>query len=304
MSNSFKQFLYGTAIFSLALTAQVEAQTVRTDSSAKLIASLNRKTETFYTIQEPNIVFPDILKGNEEQSIDYIQSFSNRRRDYLIRMFNKGKQFLPKAANILKKYDVPQEFKILLVLESAFNADALSKAGAVGYWQIMDEVAKEYGLKYVDQKEIRSGNEPMVKETVKIVTKRHRHITKVVSKPKDERKNFIKSTTVAARYLKDRKRNLNNNYLLMVASYNCGVGNVWDAMEKSGKANPTFWDIKKYLPQETQSYVMNFITLNVIFNNYNKFTSNTLTYTPVKIPVKDNFEQNMSDAMSETSGSF
>ncbi len=40
-----------------------------------------------------------------------------------------------------------------------------------------------------------------------------------------------------------------------------------------------FWDIKKYLPAETKSYVMNFIALNVIFNNYDKFIKNELIFT-------------------------
>ena len=45
-------------------------------------------------------------------------------------------------------------------------------------------------------------------------------------KQSDDRTNFMKSTLVAARYLKDRCRNLNNDWLLIAASYNCGVGNV------------------------------------------------------------------------------
>ena len=168
----------------------------------------------------------------------------------------------------------------MLALESAFNANAVSSAGAVGYWQIMDEVAKEYGLKYVawekEDKKKKDAKTPVVKAPL--------------AKPaviKDDRKNFNKSTYAAARYLKDRSRNLDNNLLLMVASYNCGVGNVWEAMKKTGKANPDFWDIKKYLPAETQSYVMNFMALNVVFHNYEKFTNNTLLFTPTKVKIEN-----------------
>ena len=114
---------------------------------------------------------------------------------------------------------------------------------------------------------------------------------------KDDRKNFNKSTYAAARYLKDRSRNLNNDLLLMVASYNCGIGNVWEAMKKCGKTDPDFWDVKSYLPGETQYYVMNFITLNVIFNNYEKFTNNNLMFTPTKVKV-DDFEGNKSEEFS------
>ena len=104
------------------------------------------------------------------------------------------------------------------------------------------------------------------------------------------RKNFVRSTNAAARYLKDRSRNLNNDWLLIAASYNCGVGNVWNAMEKTRKTNPTFWDIKNYLPAETRAYVMNFIALNVLFNNYEKFSRNELCFKTITCK-----EENTSD---------
>lgn len=122
--------------------------------------------------------------------------------------------------------------------------------------------------------------------------------TKKNKKPvvKDDRKNFIKSTYAAARYLKDRTRNLDNDPLLVVASYNCGVGNVWEAMKKTGLSNPDFWDVKNYLPAETRSYVMNFIALNVIFHNYEKFVNNTLNFKDIKIKTA-NTEANAATAM-------
>ncbi len=241
-----------------------------------LLAAVTAKENTGYIMLEPNVVFPQVLTGNEEKSLSYIEKFSLNRRAYLIRTYNRSKKYFSKAGNILKKYSLPQELKVLLALESAFNANAVSSAGAVGYWQIMDEVAKEYGLKYVAQ-----AKETEKKKDVKAVV-----LKKTAAKPvvvKDDRKNFNKSTYAAARYLKDRSRNLDNNLLLMVASYNCGVGNVWNAMKKTGKTNPDFWDVKAYLPSETQSYVMNFIALNVVFHNYEKFTNNILLFTPTKI---------------------
>jgi membrane-bound lytic murein transglycosylase D len=234
---------------------------------------------------EANIIFPDLLSGNEEESLDYIEKFSTNRRAYLIRTYNRGKNYFPKAVSILNKHHLPEEFKILLALESAFNANAVSKAGAVGYWQIMDEVAKEYGLKYAPHLSA-AEKKKKEKELKKSIAKKENKKTKKLI-IKDDRKDFVKSTHAAARYLKDRSRNLNNDPLLVVASYNCGVGNVWEAMEKTGKNNPTFWDVKKYLPAETRSYVMNFITLNVIFKNYEKFASNTLTFKPVKVKTDD-----------------
>jgi len=241
----------------------------------RLLASAGKKAESVVILQEANVEFPAILTGNEEQSIDYIEKFSTARKGYLVRTYNRSKKLFPQAAAILKKYNVPQEFKVLLALESGFNPNATSSAGAVGYWQIMDAVAREYGLKIAAPKKADK------KRTAK-ADKKHRKVLLV-----DERKNFVRSTHAAARYLKDRSRNLNNDWLLIAASYNCGVGNVWNAMEKTGKTNPTFWDIKNYLPAETRAYVMNFIALNVVFNNYEKFSKNTLCFKPVTCKADD-----------------
>jgi len=81
-------------------------------------------------------------------------------------------------------------------------------------------------------------------------------------KKKDERTNFAKSTLAAARYLKDRAMNLNENLLLMVASYNCGIGRVLNSIKKCGNPDAGFWDIKKYLPAETRNCHFN-ITLRL-----------------------------------------
>ena len=248
---------------------------------------------------ETNIIFPDLLSGNEEESLDYIEKFSSNRRAYLIRTYNKGKKYFPKAITILNTHHLPEEYKVLLALESAFNANAVSKAGAVGYWQIMDEVAKEYGLKYAPQLSAAEKKKKERELKKAIAKKETKKIKKLIVK--DDRKDFVKSTHAAARYLKDRNRNLNNDPLLVVASYNCGVGNVWEAMEKTGKVNPTFWDVKKYLPAETRSYVMNFITLNVIFKNYEKFASNTLSFKPAKVKADDADEDVVDNATTSLS---
>ncbi len=236
-----------------------------------IMASVNKKPEALVVLKEANVAFPAILTGNEFQSVDYVEKFFSARKNYLVRTYQRSKKLFPKVVKIFKKYNVPEEFKVLLALESGFNGNAVSSAGAVGYWQIMDEVAREYGLKIAPGKNIK------IKKADKVSDKK-KYAKEICT---DDRKNFNKSTHAAARYIKDRSRNLNNDWLLIAASYNCGVGNVWNAMEKSGKRNPTFWDIKNFLPLETRTYVMNFIALNVLFNNYEKFSKNTLCFKPI-----------------------
>lgn len=234
-------------------------------------------------IRAANIVYPQILEGCQDQFKNYVEKFSVSRRAYLQRTYTRSRQFFPKATSILKKYNVPTEFAVLLALESAFNGNAVSSAGAVGYWQIMDDVAKEYGLKIVEKQ----NKAALVANTKKGKLAKGKSISAKTKLPTDDRKNFLKSTHTAARYLKDRMRNLNNDWLLVAASYNWGVGNVWNAMERSGTKNPTFWDIKQQLPAETKSYVMNFIALNVIFKNYENFHSNKLCFNDVLQTAED-----------------
>lgn len=264
--------------FSLTVGLLARGNSYPDTTGKRLLAAAGKNETAGYITLAANVEFPSVLEGNESHTLSYVEKFAESRRAYLIRTYNRSKKYFPKVSAILKKHNLPQELCVLLALESAFNAHAVSKAGAVGYWQIMDEVAKEYGLKYVPAQTAADK-----KKTLKTAAKKDKKATPV----KDDRTNFYKSTYAAARYLKDRSRNLNNNLLLMVASYNCGVGNVWDAMKKSGKADPDFWDIKAWLPAETQAYVMNFITLNVIFHNYDKFASNNLLFTPEKVNLAD-----------------
>lgn len=260
-------------------TGTAGAVSTLTDSSKTARASSTAKCTE---VLEANVVFPELLQDHEEASIEYIEKFASSRRDYLIRMYNKSKKYFSKINLIFKRYNIPKEFCVLIALESAFNANAISSAGAVGYWQFMENVAKEYGLRTLPVSDLKK---PATK-TVK---------GKPV--PVDDRKNFVKSTHAAGRYLKDRSRNLNNDCLLVAASYNWGVGNVWNCLQRTGKRDADFWDIRKYLPAETRSYVMNFIAMNVIFHNYDKFLKKELRFRDEIITIVD---ESASTAMLQT----
>ena len=192
------------------------------------------------------VVYPSILEGDREKSEGYVKYYSRKERADIIHTFNKGKKYFPKAIAIFDKYDVPEELQVLPALESDFNGNAVSKAGAVGYWQFMEELAGEYGLQ--------TGGK------------------------NDERKNFSKSTVAAAKFLRDQLDYFDGDILLTVASFNCGTGRLASDIKKSGKKNPTFWDIKKYLPQETRLFVLRFIALNVVASNYDNFLKGHLNF--------------------------
>lgn len=268
----------GCATHALAHPVSFPGDTVRREPSINV-----KKEYPVVITRAANVVFPEILSGHEDQAMDYVALFSERRRDYLLRTYQRGLKFFPKVEKIFRQYDVPVEFRVLLALESGFNANAVSPAGAVGYWQIMDFVAKEYGMRITQREKKVTASKKMArgKKGKRVISKETPIVVSSKAAKKklaDDRTNFLKSTQVAARYLRDRSRNLNNDWLLIAASYNCGVGNVWNAMERCGKKNPGFWDIRKLLPAETQAYVMNFIALNVIFHNYEAFEKNELCF--------------------------
>jgi hypothetical protein len=192
------------------------------------------------------VVYPANLQDYRKQTKDYVKAFSKKERENIIRILSKGKNFFPKALAVFAKYNVPQELQMIPVLESAFNANAVSPVGAVGHWQFMATLAKEYGL--------RTGGKY------------------------DERRNFGKASVAAAKFFRDQLDYFDEDLLLSVAAYNCGQGRVRSSIRKCGKACATYWDVKKYLPSETRKFVMKFIALNVIFSNYENFLAKELNF--------------------------
>ena len=84
----------------------------------------------------------------------------------------------------------------------------------------------------------------------------------------DERRSLDKSTRAACTYLK-QMFNQYDDWLVALASYNCGPGNVRKAMRLSGSKD--FWGIYKYLPRETQNYVPKFIAMTYLMNFYDEY---------------------------------
>lgn len=139
---------------------------------------------------------------------------------------------------VLGEYHIPKELEYLAVIESALNKDARSPVGAVGYWQFMSGTARNLGL--------------------------------TVSRHRDDRKNLYKSTIAAAKYLTYLYSQL-NDWLLVVAAYNCGAGRLQQAISNAKPGDVNFWSIKKYLPQETQNHVLAFISTATIMEKLGQY---------------------------------
>lgn len=140
--------------------------------------------------------------------------------------------YFPIIEEVFDREGIPLELKYLAVVESAFRVNATSPAGAVGLWQFILSTAKERGMR--------------------------------VDSYIDERRDPYKSTVHAARYLKDLY-NIYNDWILAIAAYNSGPGTINRAI-RLANGNTNFWEIKKFLPQETRSYVPAFIAVAYVFN--------------------------------------
>ena len=165
----------------------------------------------------------------------YIDTYvEGKMREKVSYMLGAANFYIPIFEEALEAYGLPLELKYLPIIESALNPSAVSRAGAAGLWQFMTSTAKIYGL--------------------------------TVNSLVDERRDPIKSTWAAARYLKDLY-DIYKDWNLVIAAYNCGPGNVNKAIKRTeGKAD--YWEIYYNLPKETRGYVPAFIAANYIMTYY------------------------------------
>ena len=158
----------------------------------------------------------------------FIDQYSGRLRRSIAMMLGASNFYNPIFEDALEAYQLPLELKYLPIIESALNPNATSKAGAGGLWQFMPATGKRYGLE----------------------------ITSLI----DERRDPIKASYAAARMLKSLYE-IFGDWTLVIASYNCGPGNVNKAIKRANKGTD-YWAIYNYLPRETRGYVPAFIAVN------------------------------------------
>lgn len=164
----------------------------------------------------------------------FIDLYTGRLRNQVSFMLSSSNFYIPIFEEALDAYGLPIELKYLPIIESALNPSAVSRAGASGLWQFMIGTGKIYGL-----------------ESNSLV---------------DDRRDPIKATWAAARYLKELY-GIYGDWNLVIAAYNCGPGNVNKAIRRAN-GQKDYWAIYHYLPRETRGYVPSFIAANYVMNYY------------------------------------
>ena len=164
----------------------------------------------------------------------FIDRYAVRLRASVSYMLGAANFYMPIFEEALEMYNLPLELKYLPVIESALSPTATSRVGAAGLWQFMLATGKQYGLE--------------------------------VNSLVDERRDPIKSTYAAARYLRDLYK-IYDDWNLVIAAYNYGPQNINKAIHRAGGVKD-YWAIYKYLPRETLGYVPAFIAANYIMTYY------------------------------------
>ena len=162
----------------------------------------------------------------------FINMYAFRKRESVSRMMGVAQLYYPMFEEVFDRYNIPLELKHLAVIESALIPYAKSRAGATGLWQFMYPTGKMYGL----------------------------NVTSYI----DQRCDPYKATVAAAEYLKSLY-SMFGDWQMVLAAYNAGPGTISKAIRRSG-GKKTYWEIRPYLPTETQGYVPAFIAANYVMS--------------------------------------
>ncbi|MGJ7030166.1 lytic transglycosylase domain-containing protein [Niabella hirudinis] len=172
------------------------------------------------------------------KAISFVKDYVDRHADDLKELRTWARPYFDMMDDVLSQNNIPRELKYLAVIESNLRSSAVSWAGAVGPWQFMPETARGLGLS--------------------------------VSRGRDERRDYLKSTKAASKYL-NYLFNIYKDWLLVVAAYNCGPGRVNSAINKAGSND--FWDLQYYLPAESRNHVKKFIATHYIMEGQGGVTT-------------------------------
>lgn len=205
------------------INAPIMAEKIWTDISEAIEIEMG---ETKFTVVEDRDGHIPLVRT--KQVDQYINYFQTKGRKQFQIWLNRYAKYRGLILPILEEHEMPEEFIYLAMIESGLNPKAYSKANASGMWQFIYSTGKQYGLSR--------------------------------DWYKDERRDPVKATHAACKYLKDLYT-LFDNWYLTLAAYNCGEGRVL----RASKLHQTydFWQMHS-LPRETRNYIPYFLSAAII----------------------------------------
>lgn len=192
-------------------------------SDAELEARIMKVTNLF----EPK--FTSEVKG-------FLRIYLTSRPEWTQTLLGRTSIFFPIFERKIEEKGLPNDLKIVSIIESALRTEARSRVGAQGLWQFMPGTAKENDL--------------------------------IIDKNVDEREDPYRATDAALEYLTDLYKKY-HDWALAIAAYNSGPGRVNQAIAISGVKN--FWYLRNYLPRETRNYVPAFLAAKYLMKHYQEY---------------------------------
>ncbi|MBY6189095.1 LysM peptidoglycan-binding domain-containing protein [Microbulbifer agarilyticus] len=230
---------------SAAKTAQIEP-TDGVDSMPSMDSAIS---ENILNAAEPALANNDIWhrlrqgftldrETNRPKVQDYVKYFSSNQ-GYMARVTERSRRYIFHVAEQLEQENVPLEFALLPIVESAYDPFAYSHAQASGMWQFIPATGRSFGL--------------------------HQNWWY------DGRRDVVESTRAASEYFNYLAAKFDNDWLLVLAAYNAGEGTVRRARERNARAGKgtSFWDLK--LPRETRRYVPQLLALAEVVSRPNHY---------------------------------
>ncbi len=232
-----------------ALSPSGQSNEVDTAKSSRVVidealCTLNQDQQTQFSVSDQGNLWPRLRAGYglpdiDHPRIDTYLEWYTRHPHYMERVVERGQRFLHHIANELEAEGMPLELALLPIVESAFDPFAYSHGRASGIWQFVPATGRQYGLKQ--------------------------------NWWYDGRRDVVASTEAALSYLKYLNELFDGDWLLALASYNTGQGNVMRRIrsnERQGK--PTdFWSLN--LPRETRAYVPQLLALAKVIGDPEKY---------------------------------
>ncbi|MFT7685518.1 MAG: membrane-bound lytic murein transglycosylase D [Candidatus Azotimanducaceae bacterium] len=169
-----------------------------------------------------------------------------RHPDYIDRVATRATRYLYQIVEEIESRQIPMELALLPIVESAFDPFAYSHGRASGLWQFIPSTGKLYGLK--------------------------------IDYWYDGRRDVVQATNAALTYLQASHKSLNKDWLLALAAYNSGEGNVRYSMRKNIKAKKAIDFFSLDLFRETRAYVPRLLAISAIISNPEKYN---ITLKPI-----------------------